>query len=254
MGGSPRRASCSSLPHLAHDSPLPSTRLTTSMFPAQGGHPSHARRRSSKISPLPDEGGWSKPSPYLNRTPKLEAGGFDAGTRDRRRTTAQQASLGQRLVNWLYRFLRSPRGLAILGGLAFLWVCTSYIHANSHKLASRPVPPAFLPIIRHGGNLLHHISPTYGSRVKSWHDLQVASNPNRPLTEEEIEARSQHTFHPNGLLLVNPRGRHPIQVLIERAEKRWKDKVARQSRTLSQAVAEYKRRYRRNPPRGFDDW
>lgn len=218
------------------------------------GHPSHARRRSSKISPVPDEGGWTKPSPYLNRTPKLEAGGFDGvGSRDRHRTQ-QKSSLGQNLVNFLYRFLRSPRGIAILGSLAFLWVCSSYISANSHHLATRPVHPAFLPIIRHGGNLVHKISPAYGSRIKDWHDYQVHNNPNRKLTDEEIEARAQHTFHPNGLLLVNPRGRHPISVLIERAEKRWKDKVAKQSRTLGEAVAEYKRRYRRNPPRGFDDW
>lgn len=101
---------------------------------------------------------------------------------------------------------------------------------------------------------MHKISPAYGSRIKDWHDYQVHNNPNRKLTDEEIEARAQHTFHPNGLLLVNPRGRHPISVLIERAEKRWKDKVAKQSRTLGEAVAEYKRRYRRNPPRGFDDW
>ena len=30
--------------------------------------------------------------------------------------------------------------------------------------------------------------------------------------------------------------------------------VISQSKTLKQARAEYKRRYKRSPPRGFDDW
>ena len=217
----------------------------------QNGHPSHARRRSSKVSPIADDGGWIKPA--QTRTPKLESGVFDSPSLTRRRP-AQQTSVWLRIANSLWRLARSPRGMVVLGSLAFLWLCTSYVRANSHHLAKRPVHPAFLPIIKQGGKLVGYVSPSAANRVQSWHDYQVATNPNRPLTEAEIEARAQHTFHPNGLLLVNPRGRHPISVLIERAEKRWKDKVARQSRTLSQAVSEYKRRYRRNPPKGFDDW
>jgi hypothetical protein len=216
----------------------------------------HVRRRSSKgISP-PEDPFRTKPSPYANRTQKLEQGhGFDSSSSSSRQPRrGRNDRITTRLLAFLLRFARSPGGLAILGTLAFLWVCTSSIRANPHAIASTPIPPAFLPIIRLGGNLLYHISPAVGSRVKRWHDFQVASNPNRPLTEEEIEARSQHTFHPNGLLLVNPRGRHPIQALIERAEKRWKEKLARQSRTLGDAVKAYKVRYRRNPPRGFDDW
>jgi len=53
---------------------------------------------------------------------------------------------------------------------------------------------------------------------------------------------------------VNPDGRHPIYDLIERAEAEWDKKLKRQSKGLSEAVAEYKRRYRRAPPKGFDDW
>lgn len=111
-----------------------------------------------------------------------------------------------------------------------------------------------MPILRSGGNLLHRVSPAAGSRVKAWTDSRAAVAVERPLTQEELEARSSHTFHPNGLLLVNPKGRHPIHVLIERSEAKWKEKVAKQSRTLKEAIAEYKNRYRRNPPKGFDDW
>ncbi|GAA5880142.1 hypothetical protein JCM16303_001228 [Sporobolomyces ruberrimus] len=47
---------------------------------------------------------------------------------------------------------------------------------------------------------------------------------------------------------------HPIHYLIQEAEKSWNKKVARQSRTLEEAVAEYRRRYGQAPPRGFDLW
>lgn len=63
-----------------------------------------------------------------------------------------------------------------------------------------------------------------------------------------------HTFHPNGLLLVNPKGRHPIHVLIENAEKKWRALLKKQSKTLDEATQEYKRRYKRNPPKGWESW
>lgn len=47
---------------------------------------------------------------------------------------------------------------------------------------------------------------------------------------------------------------HPIHALIQNATEKWNNLVARQSKTLPEAVAEYKRRYNRNPPKGFDDW
>ena len=38
------------------------------------------------------------------------------------------------------------------------------------------------------------------------------------------------------------------------AEETFKRMLSRQSTTLKKAVAEYKRRYGRNPPKGFDQW
>ncbi|GAA5996512.1 uncharacterized protein JCM10292_003018 [Rhodotorula paludigena] len=159
-----------------------------------------------------------------------------------------------RIGSILLRILRTPRALALLGTLSLVWFTSSYIRANSHHLSRRPVNPRLLPLIRHSGNIVHYVSPKLGGRLKSWHDYQVQHDPNRPLTAEELEAQSRHTFHPNGLLLVNDKGRHPIHLLIEDGERKWKEKVARQSKTLSEAVREYKQRYRRNPPKGFDDW
>lgn len=47
---------------------------------------------------------------------------------------------------------------------------------------------------------------------------------------------------------------HPISKLMEEAEAKYRKKLGGQSKTLRAAVAEYKRRYRRSPPRGFGEW
>ncbi|KAJ7040651.1 glycosyl transferase family 90-domain-containing protein [Mycena alexandri] len=65
---------------------------------------------------------------------------------------------------------------------------------------------------------------------------------------------AEHLFRDDGLLEVDPRGIHPIFELIRRAEDAWAAKLKRASTTLPRAVAEYRRRYRRDPPNGFDDW
>jgi hypothetical protein len=41
---------------------------------------------------------------------------------------------------------------------------------------------------------------------------------------------------------------------MEEAEEKYRKKLGSQSQTLKSAVAEYRRRYRRAPPKGFDDW
>lgn len=43
-------------------------------------------------------------------------------------------------------------------------------------------------------------------------------------------------------------------LIVCAAEREWKEKLARQSDTLEEAVVEYKRRYNRRPPAGFDRW
>ena len=47
---------------------------------------------------------------------------------------------------------------------------------------------------------------------------------------------------------------HPIPKLMAQAEDNFRDRLSRQSHTLYAAVKEYKRRYHRDPPKGFDDW
>ena len=47
---------------------------------------------------------------------------------------------------------------------------------------------------------------------------------------------------------------HPIPKLMKEAEEKYIAKLRRQSRSLDQAVAEYKRRYKIDPPKDFDLW
>lgn len=47
---------------------------------------------------------------------------------------------------------------------------------------------------------------------------------------------------------------HPIPKLMAEAELKFRERLSRQSKTLAQAVAEYRKRFKRDPPRGFDDW
>jgi hypothetical protein len=53
---------------------------------------------------------------------------------------------------------------------------------------------------------------------------------------------------------VGKRLTHPIEELMRDNKQRWEDLLKRQSRSLEQAVREYKRRYGRLPPKGFDKW
>lgn len=63
-----------------------------------------------------------------------------------------------------------------------------------------------------------------------------------------------HLYQDNGLLRVNPDGPHPIYELMRDSEAVWNEKLERASKTLEEAVVEYRRRYNRDPPLGFDDW
>ena len=63
-----------------------------------------------------------------------------------------------------------------------------------------------------------------------------------------------HRYRSDGLVEVNLNGPHPIFELISTAEKSWKSKLAHASQSLEEAVEEYRRRYNRAPPKGFDLW
>lgn len=66
--------------------------------------------------------------------------------------------------------------------------------------------------------------------------------------------RPKHYYRPDGHIDVNFDATHPVFELLSRAEKAWALKHEKASKTLGQAVAEYRRRYNRLPPAGFDKW
>ncbi|KAG9311046.1 hypothetical protein JVU11DRAFT_8944 [Chiua virens] len=74
------------------------------------------------------------------------------------------------------------------------------------------------------------------------------------MVDSHSKSELAHGLSPEGLLIVDPDAPHPIFQLIRDAEAAWDAKCARASKTLDEAVAEYKRRYRRAPPLGFDKW
>ncbi|TFK31626.1 glycosyl transferase family 90-domain-containing protein [Crucibulum laeve] len=80
-----------------------------------------------------------------------------------------------------------------------------------------------------------------------------------PIVEQQPQTRpasplGKHMYRSDGLLEVNEDGYHPIYELMEKAGKAWNMKLKRSSRTLQEAVKEYRRRYLRDPPKGFDIW
>ena len=48
--------------------------------------------------------------------------------------------------------------------------------------------------------------------------------------------------------------KHPIETLVDDARRRHTLIVESQSKSLSEAIANYRKRYSREPPPGFDDW
>lgn len=69
-----------------------------------------------------------------------------------------------------------------------------------------------------------------------------------------LEPEVKHEVGANGLMGTNPDAGHPIYQLVADAKKRWEGKLAKASRSLPQAVGEYRRRYGRDPPAGFEAW
>ncbi|KAF8882096.1 glycosyl transferase family 90-domain-containing protein [Infundibulicybe gibba] len=69
-----------------------------------------------------------------------------------------------------------------------------------------------------------------------------------------LSATPSHFLRDDGILEINPNSTHPIHELVMNARAEWSTKLGRASKTLGEAVVEYKRRYSRLPPRGFDKW
>ncbi|TXT13364.1 hypothetical protein VHUM_00731 [Vanrija humicola] len=79
---------------------------------------------------------------------------------------------------------------------------------------------------------------------------------NASASASHTHAHTHHVFSSTGHMVLSrdAAAPHPIPLLLALGERRWEELLARQSRTLADAAAEYERRYGRPPPRGFDAW
>lgn len=75
-----------------------------------------------------------------------------------------------------------------------------------------------------------------------------------PDTSTESLLGSHHAHEENPPLLPTSSLTHPIHRLVAEADGNFQTVRARQSRSLSDAVAEYRRRYKLPPPPHFDKW
>ncbi|KAJ3736583.1 capsular associated protein [Lentinula guzmanii] len=74
--------------------------------------------------------------------------------------------------------------------------------------------------------------------------------PARSSLTSHISSAEASSAHPSTLTYST----HPITRMMKEAEERFQAKIERQSKTLPQAIEEYKRRYGMSPPKGFDAW
>ena len=161
---------------------------------------------------------------------------------------------GKRLATHLSRLARSSPRLALLVCCALLVLVTriavALLYAHEGSMLD-------LPIVRHSPEWIDPIAPKVADKMREWQNTSPVNVVQQAAaaTPASLFKGRRHTVHENGLLLVNDRGgAHPILELLAKAQRDWDDKLARQSKTLEQAVQEYKRRYHMNPPRGFDKW
>lgn len=113
----------------------------------------------------------------------------------------------------------------------------------------------------------HEAPPSPTRRRHSWRRTMLFALPlaglalvlasNRPSLSAFLPTDAQRSaiyLHATSNPSAQPYEVHPIHTLMANAKRAWKEKVDRQSTTLDEAVKEYRRRYGREPPRGFDVW
>ncbi|WVQ65645.1 uncharacterized protein L199_003823 [Kwoniella botswanensis] len=181
---------------------------------------------------------------------------------------------------YLPKYIRSPKRALVylvLLGLLGITVKTAYSHLKGNKVLS-------LGWHKRGGEgffgglgqisqqeeeeeyddgLCRFVSPVEAyqrdlHRLRSFYpNSHIPSSPHHHIhNHNHSHTHSHHTYSPTGHLIISddPDAPHPIPQLLSLGEKRWEELLSRQSRTLSEAVKEYTRRYGRKPPKGFDKW
>ncbi|KAI1313582.1 hypothetical protein F5Y03DRAFT_337064 [Xylaria venustula] len=125
------------------------------------------------------------------------------------------------------------RQLLLTGGVAFVFICiVSLLHLGSDTTF-------------HDGSLdayPAHAPPGHQAHVSNQAGRKEDDKPHAPALSSEFVHKSA------------PAGVHPIQYLVAQAEKELAATKAKQSKSLGQAVTEYRRRYGIAPPPNFNKW
>lgn len=121
----------------------------------------------------------------------------------------------------------------------------------------------FNPIIR-STTSNHHLSSSslllpanWIQKSKNQFTTIKQSNPNEinNLNQTYSILNQDYLYLPKDYESINfNQSNYPIFELIRSAKLSWDSKLKSQSKTLNQAILEYQRRYKRLPPKGFQEW
>jgi hypothetical protein len=163
------------------------------------------------------------------------------------------------------RYLRRKKYFPIfLIFIVGLFVYLNNLFPTSDSVTGFSLSQYASPLTGRGSNSLQDqinqnpLIPKPPSAVSPPHEEQDEQYPpSRTVREDPISNYNESAgivAFPLSLLSQPTPAVHPIYELIKRNKKAWNEKLSRQSRTLGEAVKEYKRRYGMEPPRGFDVW
>jgi hypothetical protein len=202
-----------------------------------------ARSRLGRLASV--QGAWNASYPGRRLSAVLENGGAD-GT-DRRK--------GFWVRGW--RLYIHPTIMGRKGSHSRKYIIYSLIALTVYLFLYRPLSSSSSLSERNTSAARHTDAISSKTQTRQREPLRVRPKlAPRPELPVGVSKRSIPD-HPTkgGLLHVDSESSvHPIYQLIRDGRDEWDKKVARQSKTLKQAVTEYKRRYGRMPPKGFDKW
>ena len=180
-------------------------------------------------------------------------------------------SSGSRLPLFLPHWARSVKGLLVLMVVLVITTTSLTVHfaSNSAVRKARTEAQAAELLLsdpqeyrrRYGASsrttaLLGNLKKTslkvkeHLRRYKPQQDARDALAALSPV----VAAPAKPILDRNGLMMAKEGSRHPMLTLIEKGKQDWEALNAKQSKTLDEAVQEYRRRYKKNPPKGFKQW
>ncbi|GAA6003242.1 hypothetical protein JCM10207_001821 [Rhodosporidiobolus poonsookiae] len=142
-------------------------------------------------------------------------------------------------------------------GLIALFPLTAVVLVLVHSSASAADSEGKAPTSRLG-RLGTHLPSYLSSSIQRLQDFYPATG-SAYATNRNGTLRSPHHTYAFAAPLPNERGayayeEHPVKGLIREAKGKWEQLKKKQSSTYQEAVVEYRRRYGRGPPEGFQHW